>query len=1255
VVRFIELRKAAKVAVAACLLTYSAAGLGSARAEAGGAVSAAISATPGSYSFERMTPKDSYIFKSISGVAADDQGNVYVTDWYAGNIIVYNAAGEQLALWDGGGDAQYQLNGVAVDEEGFLYTVKGQDVYKLELDASFGLSVKEIWHGEEIIGSINGLAVDSATGRIYVTDDYLNKIWLLEAGQPVSNSWDGYETSEGGSVSFGQLSSIAVNAAGQVYVAVDDNGILKLDNTGKWLDGWNGEEEQVTDGGASNSNIVDYIGGIAVDSLENVYITDTYNNRVIRLDSEWKAMASGSEGRRNGQFDGPQSIAVTKAGIVYVADRYNNRLQLFNSGLEHAGTWGSWGTDAGQFYFPENIAVDGAGNVYVADQGNGRVQKFDDKLRFLEGRDGEGSSFWPYGLAANALGQLYITSENLLIKYDPDDGKTAILSQSLNEAQDVAVDREGHIYVANTVGHTVEVFDAAGEKLNSFSGEPDYGVGFYFRPQSIAVDSERGIVYTTDSRHVQTFTLEGTQVDIVWGGIEAGSDESSLGNISDIALDSVGNVYITDTSNNQIHKYAPDGQKLESWGSKGSGAGAFNALRAVAVDRHSGDVYVTDNENHRMQKFEFLGNKLRALAISAGHLSPVFDPSNEEYTAEVATEVTEVTFTPAAYDEAAQIEVNGERVGHGTASSGIRLAEGVHTPISVKVTAADGQVKTYRITVFRAAAPIGGGGGTGGEPGTGGGDGGTGGEPGTGGGDGGTGGEPGTGGGDGGTGGEPGTGGGDGSTGGEPGTGGGDGGTGGEPGTGGGDGGTGGEPGTGGGDGGTGGEPGTGGGDGGTGGGSGGSGTVVTAPNQIAFDTKVGGIAGQALLKDASATELKDGRIEAVISSNGVDALLAITPRPQTVTIGIAPTAVEQVVIKIPASIVELASNNAQARLELQTAFGTLFLPLSELVKQVDTKTDTIGIVLRYFSEGSSEAQRAKAALQFNKAVDINSPVVGVELAVTSKDGSTKPLSYKGNYAELVLKISQSGSDSTLIREWAGVSVGNQADSLIVAVPTLLNSTANEGLARLKLKKSGIYTVWKHKSAFGDAADAPYAFEAIQALSNKFVLRGVSEGRFQPLKEITRAQYVTMILQGLGIAPVNSGATSFADMKEGQWYYDAVMTAYELGMVTGYEDGAFRPAGVLNRQEMIAILYNTLKVAENLEVLSTEETNHMLEAYSDASSVAPWAREAVAYALKHGIMNGTASDKLSPLAEANRAQGAVLIYNMMQRLELINK
>jgi len=163
---------------------------------------------------------------------------------------------------------------------------------------------------------------------------------------------------------------------------------------------------------------------VAVDEADNIYVTDTDNNRIQKFNPQGKfLMKWGRGGRGNGEFNIPSGIAVDRKGNVYVVDTDNSRVQKFTSDGKFLATWGQSGSKEGEFYRPKGIAADKDGNVYVADCNNHRIDKFSSDGRFLGA----------FGREGREVGELQYPNA-------------------------VAVDDKGHIYVADSKNDRIQVF-----------------------------------------------------------------------------------------------------------------------------------------------------------------------------------------------------------------------------------------------------------------------------------------------------------------------------------------------------------------------------------------------------------------------------------------------------------------------------------------------------------------------------------------------------------------------------------------------------------------------------------------------------------------------------------------------------------------------------------------------------------------------------------------------------------------------------
>ena len=239
--------------------------------------------------------------------------------------------------------------------------------------------------------------------------------------------------------------SAAVDAASNVYVVDTGNHrIRKIDRrgliqtvAGNGIAGFSG------DGGAATAASLNGPFAVAVDSTGNIYIADTGNNRVRKVDT--KGIISTIAGNDTFGFDGdggpatsatlygPQSVALDVLGRLYIADWGNNRVRLVSaSGLIStvAGDGASWYNGDGQPAVSASlsvraVAVDSAGNLYIADEQNNRIRKVDEEglIRTVAGNgrsgfsgDGgpatEASLYSPYSVAISKSGDIFIADFN---------------------------------------------------------------------------------------------------------------------------------------------------------------------------------------------------------------------------------------------------------------------------------------------------------------------------------------------------------------------------------------------------------------------------------------------------------------------------------------------------------------------------------------------------------------------------------------------------------------------------------------------------------------------------------------------------------------------------------------------------------------------------------------------------------------------------------------------------------------------------
>ncbi len=343
------------------------------------------------------------------------------------------------------------------------------------------------------------------------------------AGSGIVGSADGV----GNVASFYWPTGITVDSFGNVYVADMQNNKIRKISTSGLVNTLAGSGSYGSANGTGTSASFKGPSGVAIDGFGNIYIADTYNQKIRKISPSGIVSTfagSGSNGSSDGtsssaSFDGVRGIAIDSIGNLYVADMYNHKIRKINpsgvvSTLAGSGLAGSSDVAGASASFtnPTGVAVDGSGNVYVSDQGNHKIRKVSPTgiVSTLAGSglagnsDGEGAeaSFnMPTGLTIDASGNLYVADayNNNIRKVTPSgivstvagngtvgsvDGVGA--AAKFNYPNGIAIDRAGYLYVA----------DLANQKIRKIG--PAYGFSISpALPAGLKLDPSTGIISGT--------------------------------------------------------------------------------------------------------------------------------------------------------------------------------------------------------------------------------------------------------------------------------------------------------------------------------------------------------------------------------------------------------------------------------------------------------------------------------------------------------------------------------------------------------------------------------------------------------------------------------------------------------------------------------------------------------------------------------------------------------------------------------------
>ena len=530
-----------------------------------------------------------------------------------------------------------------------------------------------------------GVAVDGA-GNLYVTDDsVIRKVTASGdvttlAGGPMSfqrGSADG----TGADARFYLPTGVAVDSVGNLYIADSLNHtIRKITATGvvRTLAGAAGMPGNAD--GAGSAARFDQPRSTAIDGVGNIYVADSFNHTIRKVTAAGVVTTLAGTASTPGSADGtgtaasfntPTGVTVDGAGNIYVADQANHTIRkVSTTGVVTtlAGAAGMLGREDGtgngaRFYEPTGVAVDSAGNLYVADQVNESIRKVTPAgvVTTLAGNGGYGWSDGtgnaarfdgPTGVAVDSLGNVYVAdSANYTIRkvtatgvvttfagaaWRPGSADGTGAAAGFRLPGNVAVDIAGDVYVPDG-NSTIRKITATGI-VTTFAGSAGMygtvdGVGGSARfggPSGAAVDGA-GNIYVADlsSSVIRKVTPECVVTTLAGAAGMRGSADgvgaaARFSAPSAVAVDSAGNVYVADLSNDTIRKITSVGVVSTLAGTAGAYGSAdgtgpaarFDKPSAVAVDS-SGNVYVADVGNSTIRKITATGTVI-TLAGRAG-------------------------------------------------------------------------------------------------------------------------------------------------------------------------------------------------------------------------------------------------------------------------------------------------------------------------------------------------------------------------------------------------------------------------------------------------------------------------------------------------------------------------------------------------------------------------------------------------------------------------------------------------------------
>ena len=481
------------------------------------------------------------------------------------------------------------------------------------------------------ISFANAIIADNS-GNIYFTDAYNDRIRKINSAGIITTvagngSWGTYG-GDGGAATAADIylpKGICLDAGGNLYIADQGNNVIRKVNTAGIITtvAGNGSYGYSGDGGAATAAMLGNPSHICFDASGNMYIADAGNVRIRKVSTSGIITTIAGTGSYGYSGDGgPASAAVTGmpyatiadgSGNLYFSDYGNDVIRKIvlstgiittiagNNVVGYSGD--GVAATATKLNYVEGMAVDASGNLLLADTYNSRIRKVA-----------------PSGIITTVAGG------------NPGNGLPAA-SASFLLMDDLASDGYGNMYVVSESYHEAWkisssgiVTNLAGNSTPAYAGDGGPATAAsLFNPASVAAD-KYGNVFIADQGNkvgrkinaagiISTFSGKGTSR---YSGDGSAATAANLTNVTGVAVDTAGNLYLADADNNVVRMVNTSGIITTFAGSStscGSGscgdggpatAANLNYPRKVACDRR-GNVYIADEFNMLVRKVDASG------------------------------------------------------------------------------------------------------------------------------------------------------------------------------------------------------------------------------------------------------------------------------------------------------------------------------------------------------------------------------------------------------------------------------------------------------------------------------------------------------------------------------------------------------------------------------------------------------------------------------------------------------------------------
>jgi|GEM_PF-288385 len=377
--------------------------------------------------------------------------------------------------------------------------------------------------------------------------------------------------------------------------------------------------------------------------------------------------------------------------------------------------------------------------------------------------------------------------------------------------------------------------------------------------------------------------------------------------------------------------------------------------------------------------------------------------------------------------------------------------------------------------------------------------------------------------------------------------------------------------------------------------------------------------------------------------SNVVDALSGAGIKDAEIRFEV-PASEKAAVVLFPMSGLQLADSKGAFKFTVK--YGDIYyevptssIDIASAVRLNGTTASSNYLVLKIESGKNSKTRALESSISSQGASLIGGPYLFEASINSSTRSSEVPL--KGNLIRKVVipySVQQSQTTAVFYDEVAGTISG---------MPTVFSNSYGSTEVTFMRPGTSAYAIVTSNKDYNDI-NGHWANSTIKILSRKFIIEGHTATHFNPQQNITRGEFATYLVKGLGLSADKEAAKQFKDVNSASVLGGYIGAAAKAGIVSGVSSTEFKPNAYITRQDM-AIMMMRVVTYTKMNVNLTTTPNSYLAPYSDANKVSSYAKTQVGQAIQIGIITGKTSTTISPLSNATRAEGVSMIERVLRK------